>query len=295
MGYSPDPMLSALANYRLANQDKPIQASLAWINAWDRPEKLRSYRVFELYWQGALRTAHSFGYHLEEFRLADIPLKRLEQILLARNIKGILIPPDRTTNVNWDGFDWSHFSIVRLGHSQKKPTLHVVTSAQMQNSMMAFNKIREKGYKRIGFVGENVDAETFGAGFFWAQQQLPMREQLPHLLIDRSTSVRSWGKALEEWINQNQPDAIYTRYAELPELLNNLGYRIPEDIALAATCIADTPIDAGIDQNSEEIGRAGVLALISHINGSENGVPDILHEYLIQGKWVDGSMLPDRT
>lgn len=293
MGYQPDPMLAALSNYRLKNREHPVQAALAWINTWDPPEKLRSFHVFDLYWKGALKTAGNLGYHLEEFRLKDIPLKRIEQILIARNIRGILIPPDRTTSVNWEGFDWSQFASIRFGRSPKKPQLHFVTSAQVQNSMTAFNKINEKGYKRIGFVGEYADSETFGAGFFWAQQQVPKRRQIPHLLIDRPTPIESLKKALGKWIDKHKPDAIYTRYTELPELLSNLGHRVPEDIALATTSIIDTPIDSGIDQNSEEVGRAAVLALVSLINDSEQGIPEMLHEYLIQGKWVDGNSMPD--
>lgn len=294
MGYSPDPMLSALSNYRLKNMEHPVQAALAWINPWDPPEKLRSYRVFDLYWQGAYKTARKLGYHLEEFTLKDIPLKRLEQILITRNIRGILIPMDRSTDVSWDGFDWSHFATVRFGRTPKKPHFHLVTSAQMQNSMMAFNRIREKGYERIGFVGEKVDTETFGAGFFWAQQQLPRRQQLPLLLLDNAVSFANRKKTISKWIDKNNPDAIYTRFADLPEILSHLGYRVPEDIALAATSVIDTPIDAGIDQNSEEVGRTAVLALASLINDSAQGIPDVLHEYLIQGKWVDGASLPNR-
>ena len=78
MGYSPDPMLSALSNYRLNNQEHPVQAALAWINPWNPPEKLRSFKVFDLYWKGASQTAGNLGYRLEEFILKDISTVRYE-------------------------------------------------------------------------------------------------------------------------------------------------------------------------------------------------------------------------
>lgn len=34
MGYRPDPMLAALANYRRSRENHPISASVAWVNAW---------------------------------------------------------------------------------------------------------------------------------------------------------------------------------------------------------------------------------------------------------------------
>jgi len=44
MGYQPDPMLSALAQYRRSKTTAPISAELAWINCWPVPKKLRSYQ-----------------------------------------------------------------------------------------------------------------------------------------------------------------------------------------------------------------------------------------------------------
>jgi len=79
MGYRPDPVLSALAEYRNRNRPQPIQSALAWINHWDQPEKLRKYNEFNLYWLGASSAAERFGYHLEEIRwTADLTAKRVE-------------------------------------------------------------------------------------------------------------------------------------------------------------------------------------------------------------------------
>jgi DNA-binding LacI/PurR family transcriptional regulator len=293
MGYVPDPMLSALSNYRLRNQESPVQAALAWINPWDKPEQLRSYQEFDLYWQGASKTARKLGYHLEEFAIKNIPVQRLEQVLTARNIQGLLIPPGRNIDIHWDGFDWSHFSIVRLGRTNQEPHVHFVTSAQLQNARMAFAEINKRGYKRIGFVGEQDWDDTFGAGFLWAQQMLPVCRRLPSLLFkDLQQTDRK--ATLAKWVEKHKPDAIFSVDSELPQLLTSLGYRVPEDIALAASSIIDTPIDAGIDQNSEEIGRSAVLALISLIHDSSRGIPPIQHEYLIKGRWVDGAMMPSR-
>jgi DNA-binding LacI/PurR family transcriptional regulator len=102
-------------------------------------------------------------------------------------------------------------------------------------------------------------------------------------------------KELTKWMKKNAPDAIFTQQQQLPAMLTELGYRIPEDIGLATTSIIDTPIDAGIDQNSEEIGRTAALSLISYINNSSRGIPPIRHELLINGLWVNGKSLPDRN
>jgi LacI family transcriptional regulator len=63
---------------------------------------------------------------------------------------------------------------------------------------------------------------------------------------------------------------------------------------LAAVNILNLPIDAGICQNPEEIGRAGVLTVLSLMNDQAHGVHAIQSEILVKGKWVDGASLPPR-
>ena len=93
-GYRPDPMLSALAHYRRSRNTLPVAAELAWINHWPNPRKLRTFKEFNLYWKGAFEEADRCGFRLEEFVLEqDMTLARLENILRARNIRGILLPP----------------------------------------------------------------------------------------------------------------------------------------------------------------------------------------------------------
>ena len=99
---------------------------------------------------------------------------------------------------------------------------------------------------------------------------------------------------LSTWLKRVRPDAILTDIPEVRQWLSNVGYRVPEDIGLATLTVLDGNADAGIDQNSLEIGRAAVQMLISLIHHNERGLPAICRELLIEGKWVDGSTLPSR-
>src|SRR5579862_1681765 len=181
MGYSANASATLLARFRRGSNVRPVQDALAWINAWPDPKQLRSYRHFDLYWHGATRAAQKFGYRLEEFVVNQtLPPRRIQEILQARNVRGIVIPPhprasDSTSTLdrfNWSNFDWSRFSVVRLGHNIDLP-VHSITSDQFSNGMMAFDKMRERGYERVGFVGWSGRTRRFGAGFVWAQNQLP--------------------------------------------------------------------------------------------------------------------------
>src|ERR1035441_8066159 len=81
MGYRPDAMLTALAHYRRTSKAITITASIAWINHWPDPKRLRCYHEFDLYWQGAAAEADRNGYRLEEFPLDEkMPPDRLGEI-----------------------------------------------------------------------------------------------------------------------------------------------------------------------------------------------------------------------
>lgn len=304
MGYCANPAGTMLAHFKRASTVKPIHAALAWINRWPDPKRLRAWHDFDLYWHGATKAAQKFGYRLEEFPVNDsVSPGRLQEILLARNIRGILIPPHGTpdlawSKLDWSDFDWSQFSVVRFGHTILLP-FHSVTSDQTWNGMMAFNKIRERGYERIAFVGRAAQTRHFGAGFLWAQSQMPQPLRLPMFLFpdDYERHDQKLQRELATWLKKYRPDAIFHDVSALPRMVRKTGQRVPEDIGLASTTVLEPGsefIDAGLDQNSEEIGRVGVLVLLSQINDNARGMPPITHEIHVRGRWMDGSSLPPR-
>jgi DNA-binding LacI/PurR family transcriptional regulator len=299
MGYTPDPHLAALAAYRRTKAPTAIRSAIAWINHWEQPERLRKHREFDLYWQGALAAARRFGYHLEEICwAANYSAKRFEQILVTRGIRGVLIPPHHAVP-NWGDFNWSKFSIIRFGLSVPAPDSHLVTADQLRAVIMAVKKMAEYGYRRIGLI---VPADTdrklnggFIGGFSSAGQSfgLPV---VPPLLVEEKVYLQQPDVArglLEQWLKKHRPDTVLTTQVEIPALLRQLRVRIPEDLAVAGTAV-DVPVDAGIDQHSEAIGRIAVETLVSQINLNERGAPEDPYRVLVESRWRDGKSLPPR-
>lgn len=297
LGYKPDPMLTALSQYRRSKATTPISAVIAWINAWNPAKKLRSYKEFDMYWIGASKAAAKFGYRLEEFQLdEDYSTERLHQILTARGIRGILLPPQRP-HPDWGSFPWEQYSVVRFGRSLKNPATHVVTADQVANTMVAFQKIRERGYQRIGFVTHEINSlergHLFEAGFLMAQRTVPAKQRLPICVIGEGPRTGR-AEAVTAWRKRHHPDAIFTDTGDMPDILKRAGIRVPRDVALAVTTLLDSSANAGIDQHPEEIGRVGFLMLNSLINDGARGIPPIFRQNLVEGAWVDGSMLPNK-
>ncbi|MBL9194306.1 MAG: LacI family DNA-binding transcriptional regulator [Opitutaceae bacterium] len=298
LGYSPDPMLTSLSAYRQAKQSVSIKATIAWINQWEDPKKLRSFQEFDAYWNGARDYATRLGYRLEEFIAGPgMSPQRLQQILLARTIRGILIPP-HSSDLSLPGFDWSQFAVVRFGISVAHPRAHIVTSDQLRCAVMAFERMWERGYRRIGYLtSRRHDRNTggnFRAGYLSAQDvHVPLRRHLDPLALSEENTLAD-ERSLKRWLRTVKPDGVITVVPALPELLQRVGCRVPEDLGVAALSLLDGRFDAGIDQKSEEVGRVAMATLAGLIQQNERGIPDYCRRILVEGRWVDGTSLPSR-
>lgn len=299
LGYRPDPMLSSLAAYRTARRTPTLRATIAWINQWAEPRDLRRLREFDAYWQGAAETAGQLGYRLEEFAAgAGISSDRLHEILHARGVRGILIPPHQR-GLALPGFAWPGYSAVRFGYSVPEPRMHVVANDQTSSARLAFERVSGHGYRRIGFVtSRRFDRNTCGnfrAGFLAAQDDArPARPGLRPLYLGEPAGPKD-ARLLRDWLQAVAPDAVITTHPALRPLLNQLGVRVPADLAVAATSVLDGNFDAGIDQNCLEIGSVAVRTLASMIHQNERGTPRFFRRILVEGQWVDGTSLPRRN
>ncbi|HEU5396190.1 MAG TPA: LacI family DNA-binding transcriptional regulator, partial [Verrucomicrobiae bacterium] len=301
MGYVPDPFLSALAAHRRQRMPAKEHGVLAWINHWTDPRRLRRFKEFDLYWRGASEAAIKFGYRVDEIHwAADCSPRRLEKILLARGIDGVLVPPHNEL-FDWGDFDWKKFSVVRFGLSVPSPDSNVVTADIFRATVMAINKIREYGYRRIGVtVNEEYNRRVGGnflSGFYYAQASLNLRPAIPPLLTFlKERTAEELGRqqdVLQQWLRQHRPEAVLTSDPEVPGMMRELGYRIPQDIAVAGTTVLDIPwVDAGIDQHAEAIGRTAVETLLKQINVNERGEPPYPSRILVESRWKDGASLP---
>ena len=301
MGYQPDPFLAGLAAYRRNIEPSKFHGVIGWINHWVQPEGLHRLKEFEGYWLGAKEAAKQFGYVVEEIHWpADCPAKRFERILLARGILGVLIPPHRESP-DWGDFDWSKFSLVRFGMSVHNPDSNVVTSDQFRATVMAVTNIHRLGYRKIGFVlnrelDENIGGNYTG-GFFAAQKLFGIKAANSLLIVDVNIFQEQLARAekdLAAWLKKVQPDAVLTVLPEVPGLIRKLGYRIPQDIAVAGTSVADIPLDTGVNQRAREIGRIAVEMLVKQININERGEPSAPCRMLVESTWQDGKSLPPR-
>lgn len=300
LGYRADPMLSSLIAYRHRKGQRTVASTLAWINRWPDSKELRRHREFDAYWQGAREAAEALGYRVEEFTLdGGMSTSRLNSILLARGVMGLLIPP-HPAHTMWSdfGLDWGRFAVVRFGFSVADLRVHMVGNDQMRSSELAVRRMAELGYKRIGYVS-GAPAETrtdgnFRMGYLRGLETLGIAI-LPPLVIESEEIVPSVQPQLKVWLKKTSPDGILTTIPALYDGLRQMKFDIPREIGIACTSARDgEKIDAGIDQNPIEIGRVAAQALVEQINRQERGMPEYCRRILVESKWTDGDSLPSR-
>jgi DNA-binding LacI/PurR family transcriptional regulator len=75
----------------------------------------------------------------------------------------------------------------------------------------------------------------------------------------------------------------------MPDWLADAGLSCPRDIGLVSLDITPATASwAGIDQNSDEIGKAAVDLVLSKIRAGERGIPRVRRSLLVHCHWRDG-------
>ncbi|MFA6286502.1 MAG: LacI family DNA-binding transcriptional regulator [Opitutaceae bacterium] len=292
MGYTPDPMLSALVAYRKKIQPASYQPTLAWIDNWPERGSLRGVKAFNEYFLGAKERAGQLGYKLEEFWLhaPGITPARTAAILRTRNIQGLIVPPQEYDGVKLD-FDFTPFSAVALGYSLRPALLHIVTNHQAQSISLLFEKLVALGYRRIGlYLSLDWDKKVnhgYLGGFTTAQQVLPAKNRL------RAHITGTLGKLdFLKWFNESRPDAVITQglASGISDWIKPL--RVPEDLGVAdLSANRDSPHIAGIYQNDWLIGATAAEVVIGMLQRNERGLPANLIYTLVGGVWRPGPSL----
>ena len=297
LGYSPDPMLSALAVYRSRHRPATFHGTLAWLINSSFGYDWRGVRQFCDYHLGAVTRAKRHGFTVETFDLnaAHMTSERLAAIFRARNISGLLLCPQPRSETTLE-FSWQDFSSVTFGYTLASPHLHTVVSTQYRDMLLTMQQVQAQGYRRIGLVlSREHDLRTnynYRSGYLLAQSLVPRAPKLPAL--GASYDDRD---AFGVWLRRYRPDAIVACGGEpCFQALKRLGLRVPEDVSLAFPNLAGaTSRFSGVVENSTEIGSVAVDVIVAMMQRGERGIPENPQRIHVEGKWHAGSTLRERS
>jgi len=289
LGYVADPYLSGLAAYRKRIRTPTYQGTLAWISNWFPGDSWKISQIFSGYFEGAKQRAMSLGYHLEEHSLRNggMTPERLRKILLARNIRGLLLAPQQVANMRME-FDFRGFAAVTLGYTLAEPELHIVTTQQFRSMEIVFRKLIELGYRRPGLamlLQSDLRSDRNWSAAFWSEQRtLPAKDRIP---MHQPETLDVEG--VRAWIERHKPDVVISITDTIYHLIRECGWRVPQDIGVALVSVPDEgAVFSGLWENPRLIGARAVEYVVDAIHRGEFGVPDVRMYILVGASWMNG-------
>lgn len=288
LGYTPDPMLRALADYRAINRRREFHGLLAWLTNFPTREGWRKHEKIG-YLAGATQRALEFGYKLEIFwaREPEVTPARLRQILLARGILGVLLPPQPAEKTRMD-LRLDGLAAISFGRSLCHPVLHVVHHHHYRSMRRLLTELANLGYRRPGlamadWVHRNVE-EAWAAA--WMIHGAEHGLELPPMHVAETLTPTG----ILRWYRDHKPDVVISHEGDVLSWLRAAGVRVPKDCGFALPAKhAGAPECAGIDENNEMTGAIAVESLVNAIQHGETGVPKHTRSILIEGTWFAGS------
>lgn len=289
MGYQVNPLVSALMTQMRSGRNLKYTPTLAFVTAYPARDRWKSQPFTMATFLGARRRCDQLGYKLEPFWLTEpgISLERAGRILRTRAVPGLIIAPLPEPPPPMP-FSWEMFSCASIGFSLKSPMLHVAGSDNFALLKIAYRKLRELGYQRIGLAlryedDDRVDNKWIAA-FAACQFYQPAPRRVPALL------THDWDeKHFVSWFKKSRPDAVITLHGIVQQWITKLGQRIPEDVGVA---YLDRDVIgggvSGMDQKAELTGAAAVDLAVEQINNNDRGLPLNPKVVLIEGVWADG-------
>ena len=249
-------------------------------------------------WEAARERAESFGFSITEFTLSSRGMtgRRLGEILTARGISGVLLAafPMEPHEIS---LPWDDFAFVQVGHRLKLPRLDCVVSDHTEAITMAARTIAGCGCRRIGLAIEKYQDEItdgrWSLGYAGLRATVPDLAEIPALL-----PVQMNAELFLQWVDQYAVDCVLTLSTfrnepnHMESWLATVGRSVPRDLGLVSLDVTSVHADwSGVEQHSDEIGRAAVDLLFSKLQAGERGVPQLPRTLQVHGHWHDGRTL----
>lgn len=297
MGYTRDPALVALVEYRNSLYRSKSPPVIAFLTMWRPTDGWKTNRTKNLFWEGARDRAHRLGYKLEHFSLGEAGMTdaRMSKILLTRSIKGVILAnfQDHTKSIE---LPWDHLCAVKIDYEPLAPPLALITNNQLQITRLAMQRVRELGYRRIGLcipqIWDQMLDDIWAIAYLWEQQKHHAEDRIPEL---RYSLDGSMAETFRKWIDHYKPEALVGSAEDIMVVAKQLDLDIPGQIAMAdLNCPETDGTIAGISQNHRDVGRLALDIVAGFMSQHKFGLPPIPTRSFVDGYWVDGATCPPK-
>lgn len=268
---------------------------------------VQSFRAFH---DGVLLRGRDLGFHVEAFYLQnpDTAPARIDRILMARGIRGLILAPPYRGNRSLP-LSWEHYASVGVGFGWEDQELDRVVFDSLNNYITAFEALRKLGYRRIGtalprrFTTGSYCGTKWFTGFLDCQNRLPVGQRIPVCRLPnygRGTQFNAavnelrW-RTLEEWRKKWHPDALLTLAGHEHAWLDSQKIRYPREIGLACLAQPARKEFAHIEERAEEVGATALEWVSTKISRNEYNRPRCPKVMMVEGQWMMGSSVVNQS
>lgn len=298
LGYHPNPLLASLASKRFRTGESSQGNLIALL---DFPIDLATRTSHSTYRATLQHWASELGYHMEWFDYQKMKsYSDLASTLYRRGTQGIVISGQPLHEMFADREKWSHFSMVQCGRFRAGLPIHIARPDIFRSVKLAFNELRNLGYRRIGFgFGTHVPpveddearhAAAMAMNAFYTEE----KDRIPSYMGDFTSQ-----DSFVDWVKKHNPDVVIGFSEAQWWYLHDAGYRIPEDIGFVTMHLGlprhEGAIEiAGLDQRREQIARQSIILLDQLIRHNSRGFPNTPRSVLIDSRWVTGGSVREQ-
>jgi LacI family transcriptional regulator len=294
--YKKNPLVTALMTQVRDKKSTPFRTSIALIQSEPTGYTIHPNRV--LLRNGISEEAAFHGFDVEPFNInsASITPDRLVQVLEARGFHCIIFEPFYKPNIRLE-ISLTKFAAISTSGTLTYPQLDQVNVDQHSGFMLAMEKLNEKGYERYGFVAGNIsealDQNRRLGAFLLSQSLQAKRNRIP--VLWKVNNESAFKEQLEKWIKKYRPEAIVSAQSKIPELLEELGHKVPVDMGFIHLSLSDPDGQfTGINPDWYAAGAIAARQVIELLVANTPGPPKRPKITFIQPSWVEGNSLPQK-
>ncbi|QXD29435.1 LacI family transcriptional regulator [Opitutia bacterium ISCC 52] len=297
MGYAPDPALSALAAHRSRLRVTKDFSVIGLVSNWSSEDGWSQLPSAQEVIEGAKARALELGFTIHHMwsKSENLSPSRFDQILQARGIRGLILAPFEDPEDRLE-FDWNQYSVVTVEKPFNYTHFHHIIQNHYSDLLLAWQKIRERGYQRIGLVVREDLSNRWGhqweSAHSLAQFSANTREETIPTLQLKGTEKDEHTNMVKSWLQLFKPEAVISRCDCFFEATTDLGLKIPDDIGYVSLNVTDDVEGvSGIHQHRDLMGATAVDVLNSLLQRNFRGEHEVSVGTQVDGSWKDGNTL----
>lgn len=228
---------------------------------------------------------------------SEVSLKRLDQILHSRGIRGLVLLPTYG-DPDFRELDWSRFTGVYVDYLIQRPALHTVCCDHGLTVFNALEILRERGYRKPGFaIAHRTNARLHGrwVGAYLAYlNDHPELTPVPPLVVDEADELNPVN--FLPWFKKHRPDVVLTHWIGALDQMKAAGADVPRTHGYLCLNAQSAPASfSGFLLQPKKLGERAAELVISQLTHGESGPPSIPSTTMLPSKWREGATLSLRT